>query len=92
MSHLNELVGLATSGLKTAIQNEISSANRVIQGAVNTINKVNPFNDISTPQIAVSSLGALENVQLRASFQESLIKLNGMILNFSDLKEKIEVL
>jgi len=79
-----------TSGLRTSIQNDIASANNVIKSAIDAVNKVNPFGDISVPQINVPSLDALQNVTLPPSFEDALTKLNASLPSVADIKDKLE--
>ncbi|KAF5385997.1 hypothetical protein D9615_002597 [Tricholomella constricta] len=90
VNELNDLVKNITTGLKSSIQNDIQTANSVIQRAIDAINRINPLGDISAPQIPVPNLDGLENVSLPASFQESLTKLNSSLPTVADLKNKIE--
>jgi hypothetical protein len=80
----------AASGLRTSLQNDISSANSAIQTAIDAINAANPFGDITAPQIPVPNLDALQNVTLPASFEQTLTDLNNTLPTFDDLKQKIE--
>ena len=61
------------SSLRTNIQNDIQGANSVIKSAVDAINKVNPFGDISAPQINVPSLDALQNVCKNVEVVEDIL-------------------
>ncbi|KAH9485549.1 Plasma membrane fusion protein PRM1 [Psilocybe cubensis] len=90
VNELNDLIGTVTNGLRTSIQNDISTANNVIKSAIDAINKVNPFGDIKAPQITVPSLDGLQNVSLPSSFTDSLTKLNASLPSISDLKDKVE--
>lgn len=87
---MNSLLQNAASGLRTSIQNDIASANNVIKGFIDTVNKVNPFDDLQAPQINVPSLDGLANLQLPASFQDNLTKLNSSLPTVADLKDKVE--
>ena len=87
---INSFLSSTFSGLRSSIQNDISSANSVITTAINGINKVNPFGDISAPQINVPSLDALQNVQLPSDFQDALLKLNSSLPTVAELKDKVE--
>jgi hypothetical protein len=62
----------------------------VINGAIASINKVNPFGAITAPQITVPSLSALENITLPTTFQDALTQLNSTLPTFADLKDKVE--
>ena len=86
---ISNLITSTFNGLRTSIQNDISSANSAIKTAIDAINKVNPFSDISVPQISVPSLDALQNVTLPTDFQDALLKLNASIPSVSDLKDKV---
>ncbi|KAF8813867.1 hypothetical protein BYT27DRAFT_7250747 [Phlegmacium glaucopus] len=85
----NVLQGVADS-LRTNIQNDISNANSVITTAINAINKVNPFGDITAPQITVPSLDSLQNLTLPASFQQALTNLNASIPSVAAIKNTVE--
>jgi hypothetical protein len=87
---LNNVIQSVSSGLRTSIQNDISSANSAINTAIDAINKINPFSKITPPQITVPSLDALQNVTLPTSFQQTLTNLNNTLPTFNDLKQKIE--
>ncbi|KAJ3839261.1 hypothetical protein F5878DRAFT_582034 [Lentinula raphanica] len=92
VSALNEAVQDVASGIATAIQDSISGANSAISSAINAINKVNPFGNISIPQISSPDLSALNNVSLPSSFQDSLNQLNSSIPTFSQLKDDINAI
>ncbi|CAL1706675.1 unnamed protein product [Somion occarium] len=78
------------SGLRTSIQNDVAAANSAIKTVVDAVNKVNPFSDISVPQINVPSLDGLQNVSLPSDFQDALIKLNNSLPTIAELKDKVE--
>ena len=84
------MINSVASGLSTSIQNDISSANSVIQSAIDGINKVNPFGKITPPQIPVPDLSALKNVTLPASFTQALSTLNSSLPTVAQLKDEIE--
>ncbi|KAG6817485.1 hypothetical protein H0H87_008110 [Tephrocybe sp. NHM501043] len=90
VNELNTLVKGAAEGLRTSIQNDISSANNVIKSAIDAINKVNPFGDITVPDIPVPNLDALANVTLPDSFTQALTNLNNSIPTVAELKDKVE--
>ncbi|KAG6891582.1 hypothetical protein C0992_003610 [Termitomyces sp. T32_za158] len=87
---LNNLVHNAASGLRDSIQSDISSANSVIQSAIDAINKVNPFGDIKVPTIPVPNLDALANVTLPDSFTQTLTNLNNSLPTVAQIKDEIE--
>lgn len=68
----------------------MSAANKVIQGAVSAVNKINPFGNISVPTFDIPSLSALQNVTLPSDIEDSLIKLNSSLPSLSDLKSKLD--
>ncbi|KAF5351990.1 hypothetical protein D9756_007622 [Leucocoprinus leucothites] len=90
VQELNNVIQSAASGLRTSIQNDVASANNLIKGFVDTVNKANPFGDIQAPQINVPSLDGLSNLTLPSSFQDNLTKLNASIPTVADLKDKVE--
>ncbi|KAF8639502.1 hypothetical protein AX17_001407 [Amanita inopinata Kibby_2008] len=92
VQELNSLVQNVANGLRTSIQNDIAKANDVIKSAIDAINKVNPFGNITPPQITVPSLDGLQNIQLPSSFQDALTKLNDTIPSVDDLKQKIDTI
>lgn len=81
---------VVSDGLRTTIQNDIGAANSAMKGAIDAINKINPFSDITAPQISVPDLSGLENVSLPPGFQDTLTKLNSSLPSFDDLKQKLE--
>lgn len=89
---MNQLLQDATTSLRTSIQNDIQTANNVIKGFIDTVNKVNPFGDIQAPQINVPSLDGLANIQLPPSFEDALTKLNSTLPTVADLKQKVEAM
>lgn len=61
-----------------------------MQTVVNGINKVNPFGNISAPQLSIPSLDALQNVTLPTDFQDALEKLNASLPSVSVFKHTID--
>ncbi|KAF9061293.1 hypothetical protein BDP27DRAFT_1452327 [Rhodocollybia butyracea] len=90
VAELNAAVQDVASGLASGIQGSISDANSAISSAINTINKVNPFGNISVPTIPSPDLSALNNVSLPSSFNSSLSQLNASLPTFSQLKADID--
>jgi hypothetical protein len=80
------------SSLRTNIQNDIGSVNSAIKSAVDGINKINPFDDITAPQFSVPSLDSLQNVTIPTDFEDSLIKLNSSLPTFQEIKDKVNSL
>ena len=80
----------AANGIRTSIQNDVSTANSAIQGVVDAANKVNPFGKINAPQINAPNLDSLQNVTLPADFQDALTKLNSSLPSLQELKDKVE--
>ncbi|EPQ56919.1 hypothetical protein GLOTRDRAFT_37588, partial [Gloeophyllum trabeum ATCC 11539] len=87
---ISNFVTSSLNGIRTSIQNDVSSANSVIQSAVSALNKVNPFGNINVPQFSIPSLDALQNVTIPNTFQTTLENLNSSLPTFSDLKQKID--
>ncbi|KAF8893468.1 hypothetical protein BD779DRAFT_1436024 [Infundibulicybe gibba] len=90
VKELSDVVQSVTGGLRTSIQNDITSANSAIQTVIDTVNKINPLGDIKAPQIPVPNLDGLQNISIPQSFQDSLSNLNSSLPTFNDLKQKIE--
>ncbi|KAG6919376.1 hypothetical protein DXG01_006925 [Tephrocybe rancida] len=90
VNELNTIVKGAADGIRTSIQSDITSVNNAIQSALDAFNKVNPFNDLTLPQIPVPNLDALNNVTLPDSFAQALTNLNNSIPTVAELKDKVE--
>ncbi|KAG6807828.1 hypothetical protein H0H92_004749 [Tricholoma furcatifolium] len=90
VDELNSLIQSAASGISNSIQSDISSANSIIQSAVNAINKVNPFGNISAPQISQPDLSSLSNITLPDSFTQALTNLNNSIPTVAQLKDEVD--
>ncbi|KAF9478798.1 hypothetical protein BDN70DRAFT_993907 [Pholiota conissans] len=90
VQEINTVLQSVTASLRTSIQNDVASANSVITNFINTINKANPFGNITPPQISIPSLDSLQNVTLPSSFQDALTNLNNSIPSVADIKDKIE--
>ena len=86
---ITDFIETTLGSLRTSIQNDITSVNSAIKTAVDAINKVNPFADITVPQFTVPSLDSLQNVQIPDDFTQALIKLNSSIPTVADIKEKL---
>lgn len=86
---INTFLTNTFSSLRTSIQNDVAAANSAVQTAIDGINKVNPFGNITAPQFSIPSLDALQNVTLPADFQDSLTKLNASLPSVSVLKDTI---
>lgn len=80
----------AAQGVQSAVSDSINSANSAIQGAIDTINKVNPFDDISIGQISQPDLSALSNVTLPSSIAEAISSLNASIPSVAELKQGLQ--
>ena len=89
VQEFNTAVKGVANGLKYYIQDGINNANSVITNAINSFNKVNPFGNITPPQIPVPSLDSLQNLTLPASFQQALTNLNSSIPSVADIKNKV---
>ena len=86
---INKFLTSTFSGLKTAIQNDVSGINSAIKTVVDAANKI-PFFDFTPPQISTPSLNALDNVTLPSDFTTALQNLNNSLPTIADLKNKIE--
>ena len=87
---INSFLTSTFDTIRTGIQNDVAAANKVIQGAVSAVNKINPFGNISAPSINIPSLSALQNVTLPSDIQDGLVKLNSSLPSLSDLKSKLD--
>jgi hypothetical protein len=61
-----------------------------MQTAIKGVNKVNPFGNITAPQLSIPSLDALQNVTLPTDFQDALTKLNASLPSVSVFKHTID--
>ncbi|GBE80733.1 hypothetical protein BKA93DRAFT_780396 [Sparassis latifolia] len=86
----NSFLSSTLGSIRTSIQNDVSSANSAIASAVNEINKINPFGNISVPQFSIPSLTSLENVTLPSDFESALISLNNSLPTLSTLKSDLD--
>ena len=89
LSQITNFIETTLGNLRTSIQNDVTSVNNAIKTAVDAINKVNPFADISVPQFSVPSLDGLQNVQIPDDFTQALVKLNSSIPSVAEIKEKL---
>ncbi|KAK0195069.1 hypothetical protein F5146DRAFT_1024084 [Armillaria mellea] len=85
VKELSDVVNAAASAV-------FSAANSAIDTAVKAINAVNPFHDISAPNISTPDLSALSNVTLPSSFTDSIDNLNSSLPSVQELKQKIEAI
>ncbi|KAI0930092.1 hypothetical protein AcV5_006889 [Taiwanofungus camphoratus] len=90
VQEINSFLQNTLGSIRTSIQNDVTSANSAIQSAVNGINKINPFGNITAPQLNVPSLSLLENVTLPTDFESALISLNNSLPTLSNLKSEID--
>ncbi|OCF79039.1 plasma membrane fusion protein PRM1 [Kwoniella mangroviensis CBS 8886] len=85
--------GITTSlnSIREEIQEDIASANNIIQSAVSGINSVTSLVNVnlSVPEFSVPSLDFLANVTIPTGFEDSLIKLNGSLPTMIELKDKM---
>lgn len=83
--------GITTSlnAIRLEIQDDISSANRLIASAVATINKAtNLINvNLSVPKFDIPSLSALQDVKVPTGFEDDLRKLNSSIPSLAELRD-----
>ncbi|KAH8107963.1 hypothetical protein BXZ70DRAFT_1003383 [Cristinia sonorae] len=90
VKEFNDFLSSTFNSLRTGIQNDIAKANSVIQSAVDALNKINPFGDITVPQFDIPSLNGLQNVTLPSDFEAALTKLNSSLPTLDQLREKVE--
>lgn len=89
----SSFVTSSLDSLRTGIQNDIASANNVIQSAVSGINKLIPsfLNlQLSVPTFDIPSLSSLQNVTLPTTFQDSLTKLNSSLPTLDDVRQSLD--
>ncbi|KAH8916234.1 hypothetical protein BT69DRAFT_1228759, partial [Atractiella rhizophila] len=80
----------ATFGtIKEGIQAGIGGVESVIDDAIDAINKVNPFDDISKPNLSIPQLSLLDNVTLPDGIQNALVDLNNSLPTLEQLKEEM---
>ncbi|KAF8492611.1 hypothetical protein F5888DRAFT_895808 [Russula emetica] len=87
---INSFLQSTFSTLRTSIQNDVATANSAMQTAINGINKVNPFGNITVPQLSIPSLDALQNVTLPTDFQDALTTLNASLPSVSVFKHAVD--
>ncbi|KAJ7646929.1 plasma membrane fusion protein PRM1 [Roridomyces roridus] len=87
VQELNVVVGAAASGIRTAIQDTVSGADKILQDAASVVSK---FGVNINPSIPVPDLSALENVTLPQSFTDAINNLNSTIPTFTELKQLID--
>ncbi|KAF6761239.1 plasma membrane fusion protein PRM1 [Ephemerocybe angulata] len=92
VTEINNAVTAVTGGLKTSIQNEVSTLNGVITSTLGGLNKVNPFGDIPIPQIPIPNLDSLNNIKIPDTFQQNIDKLGDAIPTASEIKGKLETI
>jgi hypothetical protein len=82
-------VTVALDAIRSKIQEDISSANKIIAGAVSGINKVASLVDVtlSVPQFDIPSLNALQNVTIPTGFEDDLRRLNASIPSLDELRD-----
>lgn len=90
MLQINNFLSGTFSSIRTSIQNDISSVNSAIQTAIDGINKVNPFGNISAPSFNVPDLSSLENVTLPDSVENSLTSLNSSLPTLDQIRNTIQ--
>ncbi|KAG8956681.1 plasma membrane fusion protein prm1 [Tulasnella sp. 424] len=89
----SSFVTSSLDSLRTGIQNDIASANNVIQSAVSGVNKLIPsfLNlQLSVPTFDIPSLSGLQNVTLPTTFQDSLTKLNSSLPTLDDVRQSLD--
>ena len=89
---ISSFIQTTLGSLRTSIQNDVNSVNSAIKTAIDGINKVNPFADITAPQFNIPSLDGLQNVTIPDDFTQALIKLNSSIPSVEEIKDKLNAL
>ncbi|KAJ9107438.1 hypothetical protein QFC21_000890 [Naganishia friedmannii] len=83
--------GITTTlnAIRLSIQDDISSANKLIASAVSTINRAaNLINvNLSVPKFDIPSLSALQDVKVPSGFEDDLRKLNSSIPSLGELRD-----
>jgi hypothetical protein len=87
---INSFLTSTFSSLRTSIQNDVTTANSAVKTAIDGINKVNPFGNITAPQLSIPSLDALQNVTLPTDFLNALTSLNASLPSVSVLKHTVD--
>ncbi|THH33317.1 hypothetical protein EUX98_g878 [Antrodiella citrinella] len=90
VQEFNSFLLSTLNSVRTGIQNDVGTANSAIQSAVNAINKINPFGNITVPQFSIPSLSGLQNVTLPSDFETALTSLNNSLPTLSQLKDDLE--
>ncbi|KAJ7091868.1 plasma membrane fusion protein PRM1 [Mycena belliarum] len=86
VKELNVVVQAAAGGIKTAVQDTVSGADKALQAVASVAGKFG----ISVPTISVPDLSGLDNVQLPQSFTDSITNLNNTLPTFKELKQVVE--
>ncbi|ODN97311.1 plasma membrane fusion protein PRM1 [Cryptococcus wingfieldii CBS 7118] len=88
---ISDSVTSTLNSVRTDIQDDISSANNIIQSAVSGINTVtNLVNvNLTVPSFTIPSLSFLANVTIPTTFEDGLLTLNSSLPTLNDLKEKM---
>lgn len=83
------------NAVRTNIQDDVQTANNVIQTAVSGVNKLIPsilHVSLSVPQFSVPSLSGLQNVTIPQTFQDALTNLNSSLPTLADVRDALDAL
>ncbi|VDC06833.1 unnamed protein product [Peniophora sp. CBMAI 1063] len=90
LKEASDLIQSTASGLRTSIQNDVTSINSAIKSIVDKVNDVNPFGDITAPQFDVPDLSSLANLTLPSDLTDALTSLNSSLPSVSQLKSEVD--
>jgi hypothetical protein len=91
-SQISSLITSTGNALRTSIQSDISGVQSLVNGFVDTINKIPLVPKVTAPQIPVPSLDALQNLTLPHEFTDALTSLNSSLPTFQEIKDKVDAL
>lgn len=89
---LNNAVGAAADGIRSAIQGAVSDFNGTMKTLFDGINAATKLigKTFQPPTFSIPDLSSLQNVTLPTDFQNALTNLNNSLPTLSDLKSKID--
>ncbi|KAF9512769.1 hypothetical protein BS47DRAFT_1382798 [Hydnum rufescens UP504] len=89
---MSDFITSTFNGIRTSIQNDVATANNVIQAAVSGINKVTSLVhvNLNVPQFSIPSLDALNNVTLPTGFEDALLQLNSSLPTLDQLRNALD--
>ncbi|VDC05223.1 unnamed protein product, partial [Peniophora sp. CBMAI 1063] len=86
----SNLIQSTASGLRTSIQNDVTSINSAIKSIVDKVNDLNPSGDITAPLFDVPDLSSLANLTLPSDLTDALTSLNSSLPSVSQLKSEVD--